>query len=250
MKHVVGFVVFVAFFVGCRKKEEPQQVECSYERFYSFSSIDKSKNGNQLSTNIRAVLDANIPKLKFIKGKVDVTIVDTLYSDLQTTLIEKKVNYSSVFMERHNAIIDIICDIEKEINNPLTDSVTRKKLQEEKSQKRDDYFNFLLELNKPKPDTEFVQKKLSVVGKLEKRKSKSIDEFSFQLPSISGGFKQLFINGKPITPLASSTKFNPRILIISSHETQNTLILITQNGDTCEYVLPSKPSLRIPLECE
>lgn len=250
MRHIICFVAFIAFFSGCRKKEEPQKVECSYEHFYSVSSIDESKNGNQLSANFRAVLDVNIPKLKFIKGRVDGRIVDTLYSDLRTSLTEKKVNYSSAFMERHNAIIDIICDIEKEINNPLTDSARRKRLQEEKSQKRDDYFNFLLELSNLKSDTIFIEKKIETTKNMEKRKSEFMEEFSFQLSSSTGGFKQLFVNGQSVVPLATSTKLNPRIKILVNPTKQSVLLLITQTEDTCEYVLPHKSTIRISLDCE
>lgn len=57
-------------------------------------------------------------------------------------------------------------------------------------------------------------------------------EVSIQLET-SDGYRRIFLNGKEIHALASSTPFNPRVLVTIQENVPQEIVLITESKDTC-----------------
>jgi len=83
-------------------------------------------------------------------------------------------------------------------------------------------------------------------GKKSIRKEKimaqnsKLNVVSIQLKEESLGYSKIFLDGKLITPLVESTRFNPRIEMPDNYEGNRRLIILTMRGDSCQLILPSK----------
>jgi hypothetical protein len=119
--------------------------DCPYQEIEISENNEQYNDGNKFSGGIKINLESNMELLKKNgKGEITIEVSDTTILNNVAKQISKKTLYSANFMETHNSIIQILCSIEKDLQDTTLSSITRDALLIEKVKKRTDYFNFLL----------------------------------------------------------------------------------------------------------
>lgn len=117
--------------------------ECSYQELNSINNSETSKNGNTANGSVEFTIKSNLEKL----GKIELGInaSDTLDVERVDKILKASTSYSTEFFERHNSIVQILCDIEKDLKDTTLSLSSRELLFKEKIEKRTQYFDFILE---------------------------------------------------------------------------------------------------------
>lgn len=140
-------MIFVVY--SCKKEVSKVDVlidyttsndSCRYKKAFSLNKNSLIKNGNVGYAEITGAVDANLKKLG--QGNLSITIGDSIYSNWERTTENIDIEYSNKFLEKHNSIVDILCDVEADLIG--CDSTTCETLRIEKSKYRREYFDFLL----------------------------------------------------------------------------------------------------------
>ena len=127
-------------------EEVGSNFDCPYKEILMSEISEECNNGSKISASLKVNLESNAKLIKKIgKGGVNLEFNDTTILNDVHKQISKKTLYSTGFLETHNSIIQILCSIEKDLQDTTISSVTRDALMNEKIKRRTDYFNFLLE---------------------------------------------------------------------------------------------------------
>lgn len=230
---IIGALIFCT----CKNRQGPKERDdhknCVYEKLQNEEGTRVETNSKDNVNKIRITLSNNLKKLLPIELGGEIQNEYRYISAKLDSIISKEL-YSEDFLQRHNAIVQILCDIEKDLNRYEFDSVKVEKLLADKGSKRDLYFNFLLDFGKNTDDSTEVPGQ-----ETERKENKSNNQnfeklVSIQLNDQSKGFSKILIDGELISPENSSTRLNPRILL-SNYQINNSNVLqiITLKGDTC-----------------
>jgi hypothetical protein len=113
----------------------------------SVSSTTETNNGHKINLELKGKVMANVKKLADVEGGIGAS--DSIYLNLERKLEKKEVRYPDDFLATHNGIIQILCDIEKQLQDSTLSRDFKNRILEEKLKYRSDYFNFLLNGEKP-----------------------------------------------------------------------------------------------------
>jgi hypothetical protein len=147
MKKIIIITVFLIH--ACKsdrhKSEEiSSSFDCPFQEIEISETNEKYNEGSKLSGRLKIDLESNMKLLKISKGEINFEVNDTTILNNVSKQISKKTLYSRNFMETHNSIIQILCSIEKDLQDTTLSNGLRDILMNEKIKKRTDYFNFLL----------------------------------------------------------------------------------------------------------
>jgi hypothetical protein len=138
----IAYLASFIFLIGGCNNDTKEASSCSYEKLVSESVQTNSTNGHKISLEIEGKILANIKKLGDVEGKFRAS--DSIYLNLVSEIKKQTVNYSDEFLATHNAIVQILCDIENQIQDSTLNTEQRAKLFQEKMDRRTEYFDFLL----------------------------------------------------------------------------------------------------------
>jgi hypothetical protein len=150
--------------------------DCPYQKIEISETNEQHNDGSKLSGGIKINLESNTELLKKIgKGEINIEFSDTTVLNNITKQISKKTLYSANFMETHNSIIQILCSIEKDLQDTTLSNISRDALLIEKIKKRTDYFNFLLSsrdsITSEKKNTPRINKRTENISESKGQKS-------------------------------------------------------------------------------
>lgn len=138
----IAYLASFIFLIGGCGNDTKEASSCSYEKLVSESVQTNSTNGHKVSLEIEGKILANIKKLGAVEGKFRAS--DSIYLNLVSEIKKQTVNYSDEFLATHNAIVQILCDIENQLKDSTLNTEQRAKLFQEKMDRRTEYFDFLL----------------------------------------------------------------------------------------------------------
>lgn len=184
MKRIIIIIAILTYSCKSDKQKTTKittSFECPYQEI-TISEVDEEyNNGSKLSAGLKIDLESNMKLLKKIgEGKINIEVRDTTVLNNVSKQISKKTLYSTNFMGTHNSIIQILCAIEKDLQDSTLSDITRNTLVNEKIKKRTDYFNFLIDNRDSIPNE---RKKTSSV-KRNNKMIKSISRSEGQKPGI------------------------------------------------------------------
>lgn len=120
--------------------------DCPYKEIVTSETIEEYNSGSKISVGLKVDLESNMKLIEKIgEGAVNLEVNDTTVLNNIYKQISKKTLYSASFLETHNSIIQVLCSIEKDLQDTTISSTIKAALMNEKIKKRTDYFNFLLE---------------------------------------------------------------------------------------------------------
>ncbi|MEJ7642905.1 MAG: hypothetical protein WKF36_12040 [Candidatus Nitrosocosmicus sp.] len=99
--------------------------------------------------------------------------------------------------------------------------------------------NFKIEDNQE--DSKTTKSDITSKNNNKKKGEERTITMSIQLTQNSGGYLQLYLDGKRLNPLPESTTYNPRIEV-KNYKGSGLLLILTKAGDSCWTSLPDKNS--------
>jgi hypothetical protein len=135
-------VLCVIILASCKNNPKKSEESCAYQELSSKSSITETSNGHKLNIEVEGKIMANLKKLADIEGRAKAN--DSIYIDVEKSIKKKDVTYPTDFLQTHNAIIQILCDIETQLKDATLTPTDKSRLLNDKIEKRTIYFNFLL----------------------------------------------------------------------------------------------------------
>lgn len=143
MKFLRFCIVFCFIILSsCNDSSNKIEERCAYQELSSESSIIETSRGHKLNIEIEGKIMANLKKLATIEGQVKAS--DSIYVGIEKSIKKKDVAYTPDFLQTHNAIIQILCDIENQLRDKTLKPYDRSMLLKDKIEKRNIYFDFLL----------------------------------------------------------------------------------------------------------
>jgi hypothetical protein len=148
IKNLIAWLALTSIFLGsCLSEknssdEQKMDNDCSYKRLVSYESKEKTSEGHSLVLGFELAIKPNIKKLA--EGDIDAKITDTTFIKRVEKMYTESAKYSSEFIERHNAIVDMLCSIERDLKDTTLNDTIKQKLFEDRIRYRGDYMKFLI----------------------------------------------------------------------------------------------------------
>ncbi len=205
--------------------KEEKEFNCSFEFLEKSTINSKRQSGN--TARIDATINGNLNKFASLNGKLSIS--DTFFvKRIDVSEYEMK-DYTTEFMQKHNAIINVLCAIEKQLEvGKISDSL-RLEIQLNLIEKYNQYFNLTIsEFNSSSHNEEKEIKNIQVKDrKIEVNYLASlyIDKGVFIVSDTK-------LNGDLLHRSGNSTSTNIRF---KTKHKNITLEFIKKNGETCTY---------------
>lgn len=246
-QYLILYITLILISLKC--KQENKSYECPYHEIEwneIIQNADSSKN-NKFSVDFSANLQSYLKKLG--KGEIDISIKDELDNYSKKITNSVRIN-DKKYVDKWNALVQDICGELYLYNNQKFSDSTKLLIEKDILFKVKNFYNTinsettnlnLQPISSPKGSVK--QQHVKSIKKLEE-----MIEVSIQLEENKGNLTSIFLNNKKIIPIATSTKFNPRILVGSSIEMQK-ITIIKENNDTCyiEYIFDINKKHNFPV---
>ena len=246
MKQIRLFIIIcqLCFFGGCQDKS-PNEVEpfqCSYFELKNQEIEVKNEGGNFIKGDIEFAIEGNLKKLG--NAEFETSISDSSIVNYNSTTERYMTNYETGFISKHNSIIQVLCAIDRDLQDTTLSVENRDLLFREKLSRRAEYFELLLGNEKSDKTARKVLPKKKAINdnhikestkdEVVKKTIKERIEISIQLDEKSNGYSEIFLNNAkaPLSP--NSTPKNPRVYVTSNKTKPQLIQVITRNGNVCE----------------
>ena len=135
--------LFCGVLICCNSEEDvptDASYDCSFSKLENYTKTESE--GFEHSLKVEGVLKANFKKISSFTGEVSVE--DSIVFDRMFREETNGVAYSDSFLEKHNAIIDILCSIENDLRDSVLSEEEITVLKNSFWNKRDRYFDLLI----------------------------------------------------------------------------------------------------------
>lgn len=203
---------------------------CPYDKIlYSAESrkIEQTET-NKLSSEIRWKLDSYLRKIG--KGGLSGDIRSE-FENITKNITQSTIRYDSIYVINYNALVSDICGKIQLLNEPNFSDEAKLDIEKQILKSVETFFERATVIPSAR-DTSKNQSKRKNIERPKQNIKKQI-ELSLQLDESSEGYKEIFLNGKRINPLTSSTTLNPRLIIYAQKDVNQDIIILTNSGDTC-----------------
>lgn len=209
--NILSVAALLCLAAACGEAEK--EFECEYSVLLPGETESATRNETSESLAVH-------PSLKVIRGNLERLTLgiegegkfdyEKSKSELITKIEKTRAEYSPGFVEMHNSIIQILCDIDRELHAGYLDEEDRKERVREKKEKREQYFQFLMnyfgqQMDEQDPSPEEPSKE-KTGGKAARGACEKVGIMLF-IPFEAGGAgftsQDLRVNGKALAECAT-----------------------------------------------
>ena len=144
---LIIIMLFFLFVFACSDVEKPIQTsdnvsDCSFSKLKDIIISKEIKNGQEIT--IKGAIEANIDILKKKFGNVEISIEDNIALNKTIETIDERITYDQKFRSNHDAIVQILCSLEKDLEKEKLETERKKKLFDDYDEMRRKYFRYLI----------------------------------------------------------------------------------------------------------
>lgn len=219
-------IFLLILFSSCQRHELCPYKEIEYNQK---STTINNENANNATINLGGKLEKHLKLLG--KGTVNGEVKAGL-NNLSKKIIESNIDYDVKYVQRWNAMVADICGKIKIFEDESYSDSTRNIIEKEILKRVVNFYEIVVNDTISNTSKKDAKKVVSPNG--DKRIVKNTYlEISIQLEEIQNGFKDIYVNGERTNVLSNSTMSNPRIRIKKDTNKLQSILIITNNGDSC-----------------